>query len=114
FETNWISTVGPNLTALEAEFSTYTDRPAVALSSGTAGIHLGLKVLGLKPGGEVVVPTLTFAAGCNPVLYEHARPVFVDSERQSWNMDPNLLEDLLKKRADQGKAMPQVVTVVHL
>src|SRR5690606_20062119 len=78
FETNWISTVGPNLTALEEEFSTYTNRSAVALSSGTAGIHLGLKVLGLKPGGEVVVPTLTFAAGCNPVLYEHARPVFVD------------------------------------
>lgn len=114
FDTNWISTVGANLTALEEEFSRYAGLPSVALSSGTAGIHLGLKLLGLKPGGEVVVPTLTFAAGCNPVLYEHGRPVFVDSERRSWNMDPNLLEDLLKKRAERGEALPQVVTVVHL
>lgn len=114
FETNWVSTAGPHLTALEAEFEEYAKRPAVALSSGTAALHLGLKLLGLKPGGEVVVPTLTFAAGCNPVLYEHGRPVFVDSERQSWNMDPNLLEDLLKKRAERGKTLPQVVTVVHL
>lgn len=114
FDTNWISTVGPNLTALEEAFSRYTGAPAVALASGTAAIHLGLKLLGLKPGGEVVVPTLTFAAGCNPVLYEHGRPVFVDSERRSWNLDPNLLEDLLKRRAERGQALPQVVTVVHL
>lgn len=114
FDSNWVSTVGPNLTALEEEFERYSGCPTVALSSCTAGIHLGLKLLGLKPGGEVVVPTLTFAAGCNPVLYEHGRPVFVDSERQSWNLDPNLLEDLLTERAAKKKPLPQVVTVVHL
>lgn len=114
FDTNWLSTVGPNLTKLEQDFSEYAGLPSVALASGTAGIHLGLKLLGLKPGGEVVVPTLTFAAGCNPVLYEQGRPVFIDSERRSWNLDPNLLEEFLTKRAAAGKALPQVVTVVHL
>ena len=86
---------------------------AVALSSGTAGIHLGLKLLGVKPGDEVVVPSLTFVAGCNPVLYEHSRPVFIDSEKLSWNLDPQLLEEFLKKRADRNQ-LPRLVTVVHL
>lgn len=114
FATNWLSTAGPHLSALEEEFSRYAGRPAVALASGTAGIHLGLKLLGVRPGGEVVVPTLTFAAACNPVLYEHARPVFVDSERRSWNLDPELLEAFLKKRAERGQPMPQAVVAVHL
>jgi len=113
FESNWISTAGPHLTALEEEFLKYSGLPTVALSSGTAGIHLGLKLLGVGLGDEVVVPTLTFAAGANPVLYQGARPVFIDSERQSWNLDPNLLESFLKKRAAEGK-LPKAVTVVHL
>src|SRR5690606_32265655 len=88
-------------------------RDAVALASGTAGIHLGLKLLGIEPGDDVVVPTLTFVAACNPVLYEGARPVFIDSERRSWNMDPHLLEECLRARAERGK-LPRAVVVVHL
>ena len=99
FETNWLSTVGPNLTKLERAFSELAGLPAVALASGTAGIHLGIKLLDIGLGDEVVTPTLTFAASCNPVLYEHGTPVFLDSDRASWNMDPQLLADFLKRRA---------------
>ena len=113
FATNWLSTVGPNLGALEQRFSEMVELPAVALSSGTAGIHLALKLLGVKDGDEVVTPTLTFAASCNPVLYERAVPIFMDSERNTWNLDPNLLADFLKKRARTNK-LPKAVTVVHL
>ncbi|MDX1953660.1 MAG: DegT/DnrJ/EryC1/StrS family aminotransferase [Verrucomicrobiota bacterium] len=113
FQSNWLSTVGPNLTALESEFSTLVGSHSVALSSGTAAIHLGLKLLGVKTGDEVVTPTLTFAASCNPILYEHAVPVFIDSDRASWNLDPNLLSDFLKNRARLNK-LPKAVTVVHL
>ncbi|MBI3416394.1 MAG: DegT/DnrJ/EryC1/StrS family aminotransferase [Verrucomicrobia bacterium] len=113
FDTNWLSTAGSNLVTLERDFSTLVGLPAVALGSGTAGIHLGLKLLGLKPGDEVVVPTLTFAASCNPVLYEHGVPVFLDSERVSWNLDPERLDDFLNARAKINK-LPKAVTVVHL
>jgi pyridoxal phosphate-dependent aminotransferase EpsN len=113
FATNWLSTVGPNLDALEKEFSRLIGLPSVALGSGTAGIHLGIKLLGFKPGDEMVTPTLTFAASCNPLLYERAMPVFLDSDRASWNLDPNLLADFLKKRAAANK-LPKAVTVVHL
>ena len=113
FDSNWLSTVGPNLTALEQEFSSLAGLPSVALASGTAGIHLGLKLLGVKAGDEVVTPTLTFAASCNPILYEHAVPVFIDSDRSSWNLDPQLLSEFLKKRASVNK-MPKAVTVVHV
>ncbi len=113
FEENWVSTVGRHLNDLEAEFSTYTGLPSVAVATGTAGIHLGLKLLGVRDGDEVVSPTLTFAGGCNPILYERARPVFIDSERQSWNLDPNLLEQFLRRRASQG-ALPRAVIVAHL
>lgn len=113
FDQNWLSTVGPNLSALEALVYKQYGLPGVALSSGTAGIHLGLKLLGVKPGDEVVVPTLNFVAGCNPVLYEHARPVFIDSEKLSWNLDPQRLKDFLISRAKNNR-LPRVVSVVHL
>ncbi|MEX2381049.1 MAG: DegT/DnrJ/EryC1/StrS family aminotransferase [Opitutales bacterium] len=113
FSSNWLSTVGPNLNALEEEFSARVGLPSVALSSGTAGIHLGVRLMGVGPGDEVVVPTLTFAGGCNPILYEKAKPVFVDSERESWNMDPQLLAGFLKKRAEKNR-LPKAVTVVHI
>jgi pyridoxal phosphate-dependent aminotransferase EpsN len=113
FSSNWLSTVGPNLDALEKEFARRTGCPSVALASGTVAIHLGLKLLGVKAGDEVVSPTLTFAASCNPVLYEQAQPVFIDSERTSWNMDPNLLAEFLKKRARVNR-LPKAVIVVHL
>jgi len=113
FASNWLSTVGPNLDALETKFSNLVGLPSVALATGTAGIHLALKLLGVKQGDEVVTPTLTFAASCNPILYERAVPVFVDSEYASWNLDPNLLDEFLKKRAKVNR-LPKAVTVVHL
>jgi pyridoxal phosphate-dependent aminotransferase EpsN len=113
FDSNWLSTVGANLTTLESEFSKLTGRSAVALSSGTAGMHLAVKLLGLKDGDEVVTPTLTFAASCNPLLYERAIPIFIDSDYASWNLDPNLLAEFLAKRAKVNR-LPKAVTVVHL
>jgi pyridoxal phosphate-dependent aminotransferase EpsN len=116
FETNWMSTVGPNLTAFEAEFSRQCvdGIPSVAVASGTAAIHLGLRALGVGPGDEVVTSDLNFIAGVNPVVYQGARPIFVDSERASWNMDPELLAQMLKRRADAGRPLPKACVVVHL
>ena len=113
FEQNWLSSVGPNLIELEKKFSILTGMPSVALASGTAGLHLGLKLLGIKPGDEVVVPTLTFAAGCNPVSYEGGVPVLIDSERETWNLDPQRLSDFLSERARHNQ-LPKIVTVAHL
>lgn len=113
FTSNWLSTVGPNLDAFEASFTARVGLPCVALASGTAGMHLGLRLLGVGPGDEVICPSLTFVASINPALYLGARPVFVDSERSSWNLDPNLLEDLLRRRAAVGR-VPKALVVVHL
>lgn len=109
FRTNWLSSVGPNLTAFEAEFSEKVGAPSVALSSGTAAMHLALRLCGVGPGDEVLCPTLTFVASVNPVTYLGATPTFLDSERASWNLDPNVLEDALRT----GKR-PKAVVVVHL
>ena len=113
FDTNWLSTVGPNLTALENEFTSLTGRPAVALANGTAGLHLAMRLAGVGNGDEVIVPTLTFSASVNPILYEQARPVFLDSEPRGWNLDPNLLAEFLAQRARVGR-LPKAVVVVHL
>lgn len=113
FESNWLSTVGPNLDALEAAFERLVGLPAVALSCGTAGLHLGYRLLGVEPGDEVLTPTLTFAASCNPIRYLGARPVFLDSERHTWNLDPGLLEETLRRRARDNR-LPRAVSVVHL
>jgi len=113
FASNWLSTVGANLDAFEAAFSERVGQPCVALSSGTAGMHLGLRLLGVGPGDEVLVSDLTFVASVNPIRYLGAEPVLVDSERRSWNMDPALLERALDDRARRGK-LPRAVVVVHL
>ena len=113
FADNWLSTVGPNLESLEASFAKLVGLPAVALGTGTAGIHLGYKLLGIGPGDEVITPTLTFAASCNPICYQGARPIFLDSERETWNLDPNLLEQFLGRRAAINR-LPKAVSVVHL
>jgi pyridoxal phosphate-dependent aminotransferase EpsN len=113
FASNWLSTVGPNLTCLEETFSKLVGRPCVALSSGTAGLHLALRLVGVKPGDEVVTPTLTFAASANPIRYEHAQPVLLDSERATWNADPELLSDCLAHRARHNR-LPKAVIIVHL
>lgn len=108
FRTNWLSSVGPNLNAFEAEFQTAVGLPSVAVSSGTAALHLALRLVGVGPGDEVLCPTFTFVASVNPVTYLGARPVFLDSERASWNLDPNVLEHALRHRK------PRAVVVVHL
>jgi len=113
FASNWLSTVGPNLTAFEREFERRIGLPAVALSSGTAAIHLGLRLLGVGSGDQVFCPTFTFAASANPVRYLGAEPVFLDSDYDTWNLDPELLRHALQRRAAIGR-LPKAVVVVDL
>ncbi len=114
FDSNWIAPLGPNVTAFEQEFAAKVGaKHALALSAGTAAIHLALIHLGVGPGDEVIVSTLTFAASANPVVYQGAKPVFIDSERTSWNMDPDLLAETLARKARQGR-LPKAVILVHL
>lgn len=114
FRSNWLSTVGPNLEAFEAAFTARVGLPCVALGSGTAAIHLALRLLGVGPGDEVIVPTLTFIASVNPVRWLGGDPVFIDSERESWNLDPQRLADALAARAARGHKLPKAVMPVHL
>ena len=114
FESNWIAPLGPHVDAFEREFCEAVGcRHALALSSGTAAIHLGLSLLGVGPGDEVLVSSLTFAASVNPILYLGARPTFIESERLSWNMDPSFLDQALARRARGGR-LPKAVIVVHI
>lgn len=114
FETNWIAPVGPHVDALEQEFCQLTKAGyAAAVSSGTAALHLALQLVGVEAGDEVFCSTLTFVASANPIVYLKAKPVFIDSDRTSWNMDPHLLQEALEKRARCGK-LPKAVIVVHL
>src|ERR1017187_5605228 len=114
FASNWIAPLGPQVDAFEREFAVrVSSGHAVALSSGTAALHLALRWLNLQPGDEVICSTLTFSASVNPVLYERATPVFVDSDARSWNMDPALLAEALADRAKLGR-LPKAVIVVHL
>jgi pyridoxal phosphate-dependent aminotransferase EpsN len=113
FASNWLSTVGPNITAFEREFEARFGPPAAALASGTAAIHLGLRLLGVGSGDEVFCPTLTFAASCNPIRYLGAEPVFLDSDYATWNLDPDVLEYALLDRAQQGR-LPRAIVVVDL
>jgi pyridoxal phosphate-dependent aminotransferase EpsN len=113
FASNQLSSVGSQLDAFEYEMSNLVGLPSVALSSGTAALHLGLRLLGVTPGDEVVTPTLTFVASVNPIRYLGGKPIFIDSERASWNLDPELLSGFLKKRAARNR-LPRAVVVVHL
>ncbi|WP_242343906.1 aminotransferase class I/II-fold pyridoxal phosphate-dependent enzyme [Anaeromyxobacter terrae] len=113
FASNWLSTVGPNLDAFERAFAERLGRPAVALASGTAAMHLGLRLLGVGPGDEVLVSDLTFVASVNPIRYLGAEPVFVDSDEDTWMMSPALLAEALEDRAGRGRR-PRAVIVVHL
>jgi dTDP-4-amino-4,6-dideoxygalactose transaminase len=114
FASNWIAPLGPHIDAFEKEFSAAVGVPyALALASGTAGLHLSLRLLGVGPGDDVVVSTLTFAASAFPVTYQGAQPVFIDSESSSWNMDPQLLAQFLEERA-RRRRLPKAVVLVHL
>jgi pyridoxal phosphate-dependent aminotransferase EpsN len=112
FDSNWIAPLGPHVDAFEREFASFVAAPgAAALSSGTAALHLALVMLGVGPGDEVVVPTLTFVATANVAHYVGARPVFVDSDDATWNLDPQRLRELLDARAAGGTLPKAVVTV---
>lgn len=115
FDTNWISPVGPHIAAFEEALATYNDIPyCAALSSGTAAIHLALIILGVKAGDEVICSSFTFSGSCNPIAYQGAVPVFVDSERLTWNMDPVLLEEAIVDRHKKTGRKPRAIIVVHL
>ncbi len=112
FDTNWIAPVGPHLSGFEADLSAFTGMPHVAaLSSGTAAIHLALILLGVASGDEVICQSFTFSGSANPIVYQGATPVFVDSETTSWNMDPNLLRDALKSRRKLGRRVKAIIPV---
>ena len=114
FDSNWIAPVGPNIDAFEEELCQYTgSRYALAVSSGTAAVHLALLALGIGPGDIVLCQSLTFVATANPIVYVGATPVFIDSESVTWNMCPNALEDAIIHYLSMGKK-PKAVIVVHL
>src|SRR4051812_14931304 len=103
FASNWLSSVGPNLDEFERAFEKHIGMPSVALGSGTAALHLALRLLGIGPGDEVMVPTLTFVASVNPIRYLGATPVFVDSDPATWMIDPGRLDAALKTKAAKNK-----------
>lgn len=110
FDTNWVAPLGPNVNNFEKELAEYVGiSHAAALSAGTAAIHLALRILGIGQGDVVFVSSLTFSATCNPIVYENATPVFIDSEKDTWNMSPEALE-----RAFEKYPNPKAVIVVHL
>ncbi len=110
FDTNWIAPLGPNVNSFETEMKEKVKvSGALALSSGTGGLHLGIKALGVQKEDVVFCSALTFAATCNPIIYENAIPVFIDSEPESWNMSPKALE-----KAFEVYPNPKAVIVVHL
>jgi dTDP-4-amino-4,6-dideoxygalactose transaminase len=114
-ETNFVSSVGPFVARFEQAFAaTVGARHAVACASGTAALHLAFRVLGVGPGDEVLVPTLTFVASANPVAYVGATPVLVDSESDTYNLDPDLVVGELDRRAKAGLRQPAAIEVVHL
>ena len=114
FDSNWVAPLGPHVDAFEAELAARVDVPyAAALSSGTAALHLALLVLGVGPGDDVLVSTFTFAASANVITYVGARPVLVDSEAASWNIDPDLVSEELERRAARGR-LPAAVIAVDL
>lgn len=114
FDTNWVAPLGPNVDAFEKQLSNYTSAAgAVSLCSGTAAIHMALLACGVKAGDVVVCQSFTFGASAFPITYLNAQPVFVDSESDSWNMDPLLLEKAIEDQINLGKK-PAAIVVVHL
>ncbi len=115
FDTNWVAPLGPNVTGFESDLEKYLQQDVfvAALSSGTAAIHLALILLGVKQGDEVICQSMTFSASANPIVYQGATPVFVDSESETWNICPNALEIAIKDRIAKGKK-PKAIIAVHL
>ena len=125
FDTNWVVPLGPNVNAFEKALRDFLigngklkveneGKQVVALSAGTAALHLGLILLGVGEGDEVICPSFTFSASANPIAYQGATPVFVDSEEDTWNMDPVLLEEAIKDRLEKTGRLPKAIIPVHL
>ena len=125
FDTNWVVPLGPNVNAFEESLRDFLigngnfqienkRKRIVALSAGTAALHLGLILSGVQPGDEVICQSFTFAASANPIAYLEATPVFVDSEKDTWNMDPVLLEEAIKDRLAKTGKLPKAIIPVHL
>jgi dTDP-4-amino-4,6-dideoxygalactose transaminase len=116
FNSNWVSPAGPHITAFEEELAAYLgeDVHVAALSSGTAAIHLALIILGIRQGDEVICSTFTFSGSCNPVAYQGATPVFVDSDPTTWNLDPSLLRKAINDRIEKTRKKPKAIIVVDL
>lgn len=123
FDTNWVVPLGPNVNAFEEDLAAFANRrdgaeplqkQVVAMSAGTAAIHLGLIMLGVEKGDEVICQSFTFAASANPVVYQGATPVFVDSEPGTYNMDPQLLEEAIKDRIAKTGKKPKAIIPVYL
>jgi dTDP-4-amino-4,6-dideoxygalactose transaminase len=115
FHTNWVAPLGPNVTGFENDLQNYLNQNVFvgALSSGTAAIHLALQILGVKNNDEVLCQSFTFCATANPIVYQGATPIFIDSEQETWNMCPIALENAIKERIKLGKK-PKAILVVHL
>jgi len=115
FDANWVAPLGPNVEGFEKDIETYLQANVhvAALSAGTAALHLGLILLGVQPGDEVICQSMTFSASANPIRYQGAIPVFIDSEPETWNMCPEQLETAIKNRMANGKK-PKAIVAVHL
>ena len=116
FDTNWVAPLGPNVNAFETELENYIgeNKKVVALASGTAAIHLALVACGVNRGDEVITQSFTFCASANPITYLGAVPIFVDSERDTWNMDPQLLEEAIKDRISKTGKKPKAIVTVSI
>lgn len=116
FDTNWVVPLGPNVNAFEKELSQYIgeNKHVVALSAGTAALHLGLILLDINPEDEVICQSFTFAASANPISYLGAKPIFIDSEKDTWNMNPIFLEEAIKDRLRKTGKLPKAIIPVHL
>lgn len=116
FDTNWVVPLGPNVNGFESDLEAFVeqDKRVVALSSGTAAVHLALLACGVESGDEVICQSFTFCASANPVTYLGATPVFVDSEKDTWNMDPELLKEAIEDRMAKTGRKPKAIVVVYL
>lgn len=116
FDANWVVPLGPNVNGFEEELKQYVGgkNEVVALSAGTAAVHLALIACGVKPGDEVIVQSFTFCASSHPITYLGATPIFVDSEKDTWNMDPVLLEEAIKDRIENIGKKPKAIILVYL
>lgn len=116
FDTNWVVPLGPNVNGFEADLETFVgeDKKVVALSAGTAAVHLALIACGVKAGDEVLCQSFTFCASANPITYLGAKPIFIDSEAETWNMDPELLERAIIDRMEKTGKKPKAIVPVYL